>query len=166
MSGTIPTDLDIRHLLAAVAIARRARERGNHPFGALLAGPDGTVLLEAENTVVTGRDATGHAETNLVRAATAVHDPEFLRGCTLYTSTEPCAMCAGAIYWGNIGRVVYALGEDQLLALTGADPENPTMALPCRAVFAAGQRAVAVIGPVELVEARTVHAGFWNSGSV
>lgn len=156
------TDLDIRNLTAAVAIARRSRERGNHPFGALLAGPDGGVLLEAENTVTTGRDATGHAETNLVRAATAVHDAEFLRGCTVYTSTEPCAMCAGAIYWGNVGRVVYALGEDQLLALTGANPENPTMALPCRAVFAAGQRGIAVVGPVELAEARAVHDGFWG----
>ncbi|MVU81830.1 nucleoside deaminase [Nocardia sp. ET3-3] len=156
------SDLDRRNLLAAVAIARRSREGGNHPFGALLAGPDGAVLLEAENTVTKGRDATGHAETNLVRAATAAYEPEFLRGCTLYTSTEPCAMCAGAIYWGNIGRVVYALGEDQLLALTGANPENPTMALPCREVFAAGQRATAVVGPVELAQARAVHDGFWD----
>ncbi|MEC3952094.1 nucleoside deaminase [Nocardia sp. CDC153] len=158
----VPTEADIRNLVAAVAIARRSRAGGNHPFGAVLAGPDGRVLLEAENTVVTARDATGHAETNLVRAATAAFEPEFLRGCTLYTSTEPCAMCAGAIYWGNIGRVVYALGEAELLALTGANPENPTMALPCREVFAAGQRAVPVIGPVELAQARAVHDGFWN----
>ncbi|MBU3067581.1 nucleoside deaminase [Nocardia sp. NEAU-G5] len=159
---TAPTGRDIDHLHTAVAIARRARTNGNHPFGALLAGPDGAVLLEAENTVTTGRDATGHAETNLVRMATARYEPGFLRTCSLYTSTEPCAMCSGAIYWGGIGRVVYALGEDELLALTGASPENPTMALPCRTVFAAGQRELPVVGPVELPEARTVHEGFWN----
>ncbi len=73
-------------------------------------------------------------------------------------------MCSGAIYWSGIGRVVYALGEDQLLALTGADPENPTMALPCRQVFAAGQRLLPVVGPIELPEARAVHDGFWNRG--
>lgn len=158
----IPTDADIAHLHTAVTLAARARGKGNHPFGALLTGPDGSVLLEAENTVTTARDATGHAETNLVRLATAAYDAEFLRTCTLYTSTEPCAMCAGAIYWGNIGRVVYALGEDQLLALTGADPENPTMALPCRTVFAAGQRDLPVLGPIDLPAARAVHEGFWN----
>ncbi|MFE3224418.1 nucleoside deaminase [Nocardia sp. NPDC059228] len=156
------SERDMENLLTAVGIARRSREHGNHPFGAVLAEPGGRVLLEAENTVITGRDATGHAETNLVRLASAGYDAEFLRGCTLYTGTEPCAMCAGAIYWGNIGRVVYALGEDELLALTGADPENPTMALPCRAVFAAGQRALSVIGPIELAEARAVHDGFWR----
>ncbi|MFF2086935.1 nucleoside deaminase [Nocardia sp. NPDC058176] len=159
---TAATDIDRALLDTAVAIARRSREHGNHPFGALLAGPDGVVLLEAENTVTTGRDATGHAETNLVRLSTATYDPGFLRTCTLYTSTEPCAMCAGAIYWAGIGRVAYALGEDELLALTGANPENPTMALPCRTVFAAGQRELPVLGPVDLPAARAVHADFWT----
>ncbi|APB00231.1 nucleoside deaminase [Nocardia seriolae] len=162
MTTTPATAADTAHLRAAVAIAERARRKGNHPFGALLVGADGAMLLEAENTVTTARDATGHAETNLVRLATAAYEAEFLRGCTLYTSTEPCAMCAGAIYWGNIGRVVYALGEDELLAMTGANPDNPTMSLPCRVVFAAGQRVLPVLGPVELAEARAVHEGFWD----
>lgn len=156
------TDADVRILHAAVEVARRSRAAGNHPFGAVLTGPEGEVLLEAENTVTTERDATGHAETNLVRLATEKYDADFLRTCTLYTSTEPCAMCSGAIYWGNIGRVVYALGEDELLALTGANEENPTMALPCREVFKAGQRDLPVIGPIDLPEAREVHTGFWN----
>ncbi|MER8233249.1 nucleoside deaminase [Streptomyces sp. NPDC094049] len=156
------TDADLQVLRAAVEVARRSRASGNHPFGAVLTGPSGEVLLEAQNTVTTGRDATGHAETNLVRLATGKYDAGFLRGCTLYTSTEPCAMCSGAVYWGGIGRVVYALGEDELLALTGANEENPTMALPCREVFEAGQRALPVVGPVDLPEAREVHAGFWN----
>jgi len=155
-------DAHIPHLRRALALARQAREHGNHPFGSTLVDASGAVLLEAENTVVTERDATGHAETNLVRLATAQHDLDILRTCTLYTSTEPCAMCAGAIYWSGIGRVVYALGEHELLTLTGEDPENPTLDLPSREVFARGPRGVDVVGPIPLAEAHEVHAGFWN----
>jgi tRNA(Arg) A34 adenosine deaminase TadA len=149
-------------LIRAIAVAKSAREHGNHPFGALLVSAAEEVLLEAENTVVTQSDATGHAETNLVRLASAAYTRDELADKAVYTSTEPCAMCAGAIYWAGIGRVVYALGESELLTMTGDDPENPTLALPCRQVFAAGQRTVAVSGPYELPEARAVHAGFWR----
>lgn len=151
-----------RLLRKAVAIAQSARNNGNHPFGALLADNTGRVLLSAENTVVTGSDATGHAETNLVRLATARYSTAELRETTLYTSTEPCAMCAGAIYWSGIGTVVFALAEDALRAMTGDDPENPTLELPCRSVFAAGRRPVAVSGPFDIAEARAVHEGFWH----
>lgn len=146
----------------AIALARQARERGNHPFGALLAAPDGTILLEAENTVVTERDCTGHAETNLMRLACLRLEAEALASATLYTSTEPCAMCAGAIYWGGVGAVVFGLSERALLALTGANEHNPTLALPCREVFARGQRAVTVVGPLLEDEAKVVHEGFWG----
>jgi len=152
---------DDRYLLAAIDLARQAREHGNHPFGALLVDADGNVVVESENTVVTGRDCTGHAETNLMRAASLRFSPEFLQDCTLYTSTEPCVMCAGAIYWGNVRRVVFALSEDDLRDIVGADPENPTMALPCREVFARGGHEVEVSGPHLLVQARAVHEGFW-----
>ena len=147
---------------AAIAVAARARAKGNHPFGALLVTPNGEVLLEGENTVVTERDITGHAETNLVRDAWRTLTTEVLESCTLYASTEPCAMCAGAMYWAGIGRLVYALGEDELRSLTGAHHENPTLALPSRQVFAAGQRAIAVEGPFLTEEALAVHAGFWT----
>jgi tRNA(Arg) A34 adenosine deaminase TadA len=146
----------------AIAVARDARDHGNHPFGALLTDAGGQVLLRAENTVVSERDATGHAETNLVRRATATYSPAQLGDCTLYTSTEPCAMCAGAIYWSGIGAVVYALAETELHELTGDDPENPTLALPCRHVLAAGSRTISVLGPFDLPQAREVHAGFWH----
>ena len=150
-------------LLHAVEIARRARQNGNHPFGALLAGPDGDVLLTAENTVNTGRDCTGHAETNLMRLASQKYEPEFLAHCSLYTSTEPCAMCSGAIYWSGVGRVVYALSEVSLYAMTGSDGRNQTLALPCREVFAHGQRPIQVEGPADLPEAAEVHQGFWSN---
>ena len=152
---------DERLLLAAIELARQAREHGNHPFGALLTDADGNVVLESENTVVTGRDCTGHAETNLMRAASQRFSPEFLQGCTLYTNTEPCAMCSGAIYWGNVRRVVFALSEDDLRDIVGDDPGNPTMALPCREVFARCGHEVEVSGPHLEDEARAVHEGFW-----
>jgi tRNA(Arg) A34 adenosine deaminase TadA len=153
---------DDQYLLRAIAIARRSRDEGNHPFGALLTSGRGEVLLTAGNTVTTSRDVTGHAEINLVRLASPIFDAAALAGCTLYSSTEPCAMCAGAIYWSGIGRVVYALSEHDLYRLTGADAENPTMRLGVRAVLGAGQREVQVAGPFDIREATEVHEGFWD----
>ncbi|WP_308014655.1 nucleoside deaminase [Nocardia coffeae] len=152
---------DLEHLRHAIRLSAEAVGDGNHPFGAVLAGPDGTVLSEAKNTVVTDHDCTGHAETNLVRLAGHAYTPEFLRGTTLYASTEPCAMCAGAIYWCGIGRVVFGLAEQDLLRLTGSHPDNLTMALPCREVFARGQRQIEVVGPLLVEEAARAHGGFW-----
>jgi tRNA(Arg) A34 adenosine deaminase TadA len=94
-------DFDLNLLRQAIDVARRARAHGNHPFGAVLADEQGKVLLEAENTVNTARDCTGHAELNLMRAASQSFAPEILAHCALYTSTEPCPMCSGAIFWGG-----------------------------------------------------------------
>jgi tRNA(Arg) A34 adenosine deaminase TadA len=145
----------------ALGLARQARDHGNHPFGALLTDPAGRVLLEAENSVVTASDCTGHAELNLVRQASINLDGDALASATLYTSTEPCAMCAGAIYWAGVSRVVFGLRESELPALTGTDQRNQTLTLPCREVFARGQRPIEVIGPLLEDEARAVHEGFW-----
>ncbi|MDX2006377.1 MAG: nucleoside deaminase [Meiothermus sp.] len=153
---------DAAFLNEALRIARSARTNGNHPFGALLVGPGGEVLLEAENTVETERDCTGHAELNLMRRASHSYDRDFLANCTLYTSTEPCAMCSGAIYWGNVRRVVYALSEARLLEITGDNPANPTMHLPCREVLQRGQYGIEVVGPLIEEEAAAVHEGFWR----
>lgn len=147
-------------LARAVELARLARAGGNHPFGALLVGPGGEIVAEAMNTVETERDPTGHAELNLVRK-TGHLGAEVLSSATLYTSTEPCAMCAGGMYWAGIGTVVYALAETELLSMTAADPRNPTLALPSRSVFAAGSRPIIVVGPVDTPGAREVHNGFW-----
>jgi tRNA(Arg) A34 adenosine deaminase TadA len=145
----------------SVQIAQRARDNGNHPFGALLADEQGRVLLEAENTVVTDRDCTGHAETNLMRLASSQYAPDFLEDCTLYTSTEPCPMCAGAIFWGNVRRVVFGLSMEGLYDLIGPGNQD-SLALPCRHVFERGKKAVEVIGPLLEDEARVVHEGFWD----
>lgn len=156
------TELDLDHLRAAIAVARQAREHGNHPFGAILVDADNRVILEAENTVITERDCTGHAETNLVRLASRRFTPEQLAACTLYASTEPCAMCAAAIHWSRIGRVVYALSEDDLYAIVGFAPEQ--LRLPCREVFAHSGRPVQVddAGAALAAEARAVHENFWS----
>ncbi len=166
MTTFVPTEADHRIFLRrSFEVARRAREHGNHPFGALLAGPSGDVLLEAENGYLPDRDMTAHAERLLATAASKAFRPELLARCTLYSSAEPCAMCAAAAYWAGIGRVVYALGERRLKQVTGAHPENPTLDLPCRTVFAAGQRTVEVVGPLLEDEAAALHEGAWERSS-
>jgi tRNA(Arg) A34 adenosine deaminase TadA len=153
---------DERFIRLAIAVAKRSRANGNHPFGAILVGPDGAVLMEAENSCMTTRDRTGHAERNLMTGASMRYDAQFLSRCTLYTSAEPCAMCSGAAYWAGVGRVVYGLSEARLKVLTGDDPENPTMTLDCRQVLSAGQHPIAVAGPLLEDEAAEPHAGFWR----
>jgi tRNA(Arg) A34 adenosine deaminase TadA len=154
------TEADLAWLRRCAALAGEARNRADHPFGSIVVAADGRAV-EAMNTVVTTGDPTGHAETNAVRAASQALTPEELATATLYTSTEPCAMCSGAIYWSGIARVVYALSEAGLRDLVAAQEGVPTMELPCRDVFARGGRPVAVAGPAELPEATEVHVGFW-----
>ena len=149
-------------LRRAIELARLAREHGNHPFGALLVDAKGNVVLEAENTVRTDKDVTAHAETNLIRMATARFDRDFLGRCTLYTSTEPCAMCAGAIYWGNIKRVVFGFSQEQIHAISAGNPENMQLQLSSREVFARGDHPVEVSGPHLPKESAAVHDGFWD----
>ena len=151
-----------RHLRRAIELARLAREHGNHPFGALLVDAKGNVVLEAENTVRTDQDVTAHAETNLMRLATARFDRDFLERCTLYTSTEPCAMCAGAIYWGNVRRVVFGLSQEQIHAVSAGNPENMQLRISSREIFGRGDHLVDVSGPHLPKEALAVHDGFWQ----
>ncbi|RAI43443.1 nucleoside deaminase [Rhodoplanes roseus] len=154
---------DATLLRRAFDVARRARAGGDHPFGAILVGADGTVLMEQGNGYTAeGHDATAHAERILASRAARAFAPAVLATCTLYSSAEPCAMCAGAIYWAGIGRVVYGQSERHLKQQTGDHPENPTLDLPCRTVFAAGQRSVAVTGPLLEDEAAALHDGFWT----
>jgi len=154
-------DGDLDRLRHAIRLAAEARDRGDHPFGAIVVAPDGEVV-EGRNSVVTGSDPTGHAETNVVRRAAAALGPERLAASTLFTSTEPCAMCAGAIYWSGIRRVVYALSERALRDIVAEQEGVPTLDLPSREVFARGGRPVAVVGPADLPEAAAVHEGFWG----
>ena len=150
-----------RFLRLTFALAEKSRREGNHPFAAILVGPDGEVLMEAMNAFGIEGDSTGHAERVLMTRASVAYGADFLAGCTMYANAEPCAMCAGAAYWAGIGRVVHGMSEKALKALIGPHPENLTLDLPCRAVFAAGQREVEVVGPLLEAESARVHEGFW-----
>lgn len=151
----------IRALRQANAVAREAAASGAHPFGAVLIAPDGQTVLMQQGNINT----LNHAEVTLIRAASDKFSEDYLWQCTLATTVEPCAMCSGALYWANIGRVVYGMTEERLLAFTGNDSKNPTLNLPCREVFARGQKAIEVIGPVPAVEQEIVelHTHFWRN---
>ncbi|WP_035059685.1 nucleoside deaminase [Andreprevotia chitinilytica] len=158
--GLAPTSEQIlKHLRRSNEVGQRAMSLGHHPFGAVLVGPDQeTVLLEQCNI-----DTVNHAESTLARVAASNYTPEYLWSCTLYTAVEPCCMCAGTAYWANIGRVVFGMTEEQLLALTGDHHENPTMSVSSRYVFDHCQKPVQLIGPVPEIAAETVELqrGFW-----
>ena len=153
-------DQTIKHLRRANAVAARAMSLGRHPFGAVLVAPDGETVLAEQGNV----DTVNHAESVLARTAALNYSADTLWQCTLVTTVEPCAMCAATQYWANIGHLVYGMTEARLLQLTGNHSDNPTMALPCREVFARGQKAIEVIGPVVEVEAEiaALHRDFWK----
>ena len=147
------------HLRGANQIAREALAQGHHPFGALLVAPDHQTVLLSQGNV----DSVNHAEAVLAREAALRFSPAQLWDCTLYTTVEPCCMCAGTQYWAHIGRLVFGMTEAHLLSLTGSHPENPTLDLPCREVFARGQKPVRVWGPMQEVqdEIAELHRRFW-----
>ncbi len=157
------TDADARNLRAAFEVAVRARAEGNLPFGCVLVDDSGNVVIEQGNLgLVPVRDATAHAEAVAAGRAARRYEPSELAHFTLYANAEPCAMCAGAIYWAGIGRLVFGLTEKDLKRLTGNHPDNPTMDLACREVLARGQRMVEVVGPELVDEALRVFDGFWG----
>ncbi|MBB3257519.1 tRNA(Arg) A34 adenosine deaminase TadA [Paraburkholderia bannensis] len=151
----------VRHLRRAAAVGERAASFGHHPFGAILVGPDHeTVLIEQGNV-----DTINHAESVLARIAAMNFSADYLWDCTLYTSVEPCCMCAGTAYWANIGRVVFGMTEQRLLEATGNHAENPTMSVSSRYVFDHCQKRVDLIGPVADVEddVMRVQRAFWQT---
>jgi tRNA(Arg) A34 adenosine deaminase TadA len=150
----------VRHLRRTIAVAERAMDLGHHPFGAILVAPDHETVLTEQCNV----DTVNHAESTLARIAASNYSPEFLWRCTLYTSVEPCCMCSGTTYWANIGRVVFGMSEQQLLAVTGNHKENPTMNVGARYIFDHGQKSIDLIGPVDEVfpEVVAMHEVFWS----
>lgn len=150
----------IKHLRAANEVAKEAMESGHPPFGAVLVAPDGETVLMKQGNV----SLMDHAETVISRQAFANYDPDYLWKCTLVTTIEPCAMCAGNVYWANIGNVVYGVQEVTVKKLTKADKRNPTMNLPSRKVFRAGQKPIRVVGPVPELEDELLapHRAYWK----
>jgi len=154
---------DVAHLRRCIELARQARADGNEPFGSLLVGADGTVLMELTNTVGTG-DMTGHPELALATWASLNLTVDERAAATLYTSCESCAMCAGGQYWAAIGRLVFALSGEQLADMVPPGAGR-SLRLSSREVFARGDAPVVVEGPCDelAAQARAVFDGFFTA---
>jgi tRNA(Arg) A34 adenosine deaminase TadA len=144
------TEADERHLRRAIELATQARATGDMPFGSLLVGPTGEVLGEARNTVITERDITAHPELKLARWAARDLEPDVARQTTMYTSCQPCPMCAGAIARSGLGRVVFALSGAQLRELRPSGSPSPDAA------------EIACEGPALFTEARVPIDGYYD----
>ena len=155
-------DVDGRYLRQAITLADKARERGNRPFGALIVAADGRVLAEASNANGESGDCTAHAELSAIRLASPLHSREELALATLYSSAEPCVMCAGAIFWSAIGRVVYGIDAERLRVFRGERLDQKDAELSCRDVFQTASHAIECIGPALIEEASSSHQGGWK----
>ena len=154
---------DERLLRRAIELSAQARDRGNLPFGALFADADGNILLEAETTGKTDGNVLYHAETNLMHDAMGRLTAEERAAGTLYSSCEPCPMCAGTIYWGGVMRVVFGLGERHLYEIACAQTTTPVALFGgCRLILQGGTQDIAVIGPALSEEAAAPHEGVWT----
>lgn len=141
-SWALADQVDQKYIRQAIELSRQAMEAGNHPFGAVLV-KDGKVLATALNTVRTDHNVTHHAETNLVAAACRKLGVEAVKGSTLYASSEPCAMCCGAMYIFGVKRLVYGLSDKRLGAIVGW--EKP---FPAREFFHLAKDPIQVTGPM------------------
>ncbi|ALK91509.1 MULTISPECIES: nucleoside deaminase [unclassified Limnohabitans] len=157
------SDTDATYLRDAIRMSAVARARGNRPFGAVVISKQGELLAEAFcNTTETG-DCTGHAETTAVRMLSPKHARSVLAEATLYSSAEPCVMCAGAIFWSGIQRVIYGIDAERLRIFRGELLEQKDAELSCRDVFNASSHPIECIGPALIHDASQVHEGFWKS---
>lgn len=157
------SERDATYLREAIRWSQVARDRGNRPFGAVVVADDGRVLSEAWNNTSETGDCTGHAETTAIRQLAGKADRDTLAQATLYSSAEPCVMCAGAIFWSNIGRVVFGIDAVALRVFRGERAEQRDVELSCRDVFASSPHPIECIGPVLGDEAAVPHQGFWKS---
>lgn len=159
MSGA--NERDLGFLRRTIAMADQAVREGRRPFAALVVGADGQVIAEATSTQGVDRDWTAHAEMSALRLACGAASWERLEGATLYASGEPCPMCAGAVFWCNVRRLVYGLGEPGMRALRQGHPRGKGIEMGCREVLARAPRSIEVIGPLLEDEARAAHEAFW-----
>jgi tRNA(Arg) A34 adenosine deaminase TadA len=147
---------DERYVRSAIELAAESAERGNTPFGSLLVR-DGQVLERARNTTVTDDDITAHPELKLARWAGRNLPDSERAGCTLYTSTEPCEMCATAIHYAGLGRVVFSVSTGALADLRGRESSGFRSA----ELVAAKNGTTDVVGPVLESEGLAVHESFY-----
>lgn len=98
---------DEEYMRQALDEARQAYEEDEVPIGAVITCK-GRIIARAHNLTETLRDATAHAEMQAITAAANYLGAKYLNDCTLYVTVEPCPMCAGAIAWSQVGRLVFA----------------------------------------------------------
>jgi len=132
----------------AIKIAEDSKKHGNLPYGCILVDAQGNVILTGENSVITESDCLGHAEINMIRAASKLYDNHFLNQCTIYTSDEPCPMCASAIFWSGIGTLVFGLSKARFYHEFGKQNPDIDFNISSKEVLKAGGRKVEVIGPI------------------
>ena len=155
-----PTIVDRNCITRTYELARAAVARGNHPFGALLSY-QGRILDEYANEVMTSKDITRHAECGLVSRASASMAPAVLARATLYTSTEPCIMCCGAIHWAGIARIVFGVRAVKMMEAI----DEPYRGFPSREIFARINPEVSIRGPFLEEEGFTIHQEYWPTHS-
>jgi len=168
-AGSLPKETtlderDGRYLRKAIAWSHAGRRKGNRPFGAVIVSGDGQVLAEAYCATTETGDVTAHAETSAVRKlAERKLTREVLADATIYSSGEPCVMCAGAIFWANIGRVVFGIDAERLRVFRGDHGDQRDAELSCRDVFRASPHPIECIGPALIDEAGAAHIGAWKN---
>jgi tRNA(Arg) A34 adenosine deaminase TadA len=141
----------------AIEVAKESKRKSNLPFGCVLVNKDGEVILKGENTINTDKDCLAHAEINLIREACKIYDYAYLTECSIYTSDEPCPMCASAIYWSGIGKLVYGLSKKEYYRIVGRDNPNWVFEMPARELLEKGGRKLEIIGPLLEDEASKLH---------
>ena len=150
----MPMDED--YIQEAIDLARDAVSDGNTPFGSLLVVGD-SVVRRAKNTTVTDDDVTAHPELKLARWAARELDADELADCTMYTSTEPCEMCATAIHYAGLDRVVYSVAGASLTAIQGKESSG----ISCEELIERKGGTTTVDGPVLEAEGKRVHEAFY-----
>jgi len=157
LETTADQSIHLRFIERCFELAAASVEHGNHPFGALLV-LDGRVIAESLNEVVTSNDPTRHAELLALQTGLPVVAASDRARITLYTSTEPCAMCTGAAYWSRIGHIVFGCSAAALADAAGAD-----FLMPARALLSHGNAPPQVTGPLLEERGRAQHLAYWST---
>lgn len=148
---------DLSFIEAAIEQSRLAAKAGEYPYGAVLVHRD-KILLSGYNTTQSTRDITAHAELSLIRQAALLFSGDYLSECVLYASCEPCAMCAGALYWSGIGRLVYACSTE-----LDAKISDMPFAIPCRSILSVQSgHTIDVHGPLLEDKAAQTLRDYWS----
>ncbi|EPX75372.1 cytosine deaminase [Schizosaccharomyces octosporus yFS286] len=161
ISTNILSEKDVKYLRQAINVSGEARKHGNHPFGCVIVDEHDKEVTITENRVPSA-DATQHAELCAVSTITKIRDAESLLKCTLYSSTEPCAMCFGAIFWSGIGRIVFGFSNANLVRLAQLNPKNFYLRVSSKEIAKSASRPIEVLGPFLEDEAAIPHSHYWD----